>query len=186
MQALAVEDLLHQILQQCNANTDLSTLGPWLQHQITSCTFPHLSQIPFAKATYTRNKIMQTSEQEHGFEALIMRWDKQVKTSIHGHPAFSFYHVISGVFEMEVFSLKAKDCLELREMRRFHASDTTWFAGQIGRYDNFIHRVTCLEPGLTFHIYSEDAQKGIRIQEPVQIRDNSVGMHCYASHLRYR
>ncbi|NES19652.1 MAG: hypothetical protein F6K41_12155 [Symploca sp. SIO3E6] len=32
---------------------------------------------------------------------------------------------------------------------------------EMGRYDNFIHRVTCLEPGHTFHIYSEDCQQAI-------------------------
>lgn len=164
MQTLDLENLFQQLLRYRDRNTDISSLGPWLQQQITACTFPCPTQIPFVAATYTRNRIAQESMEQEGFEALIMRWDKQVQTSIHGHPAFSFYHVISGVFEMELFSFKAhKNCLTLEKTQRFYPSDTTWFLGQMGRYDNFIHRVTCLEAGLTFHIYSEDAQKGMSL-----------------------
>ncbi|MEM9486970.1 MAG: hypothetical protein AAGA83_25140 [Cyanobacteria bacterium P01_F01_bin.116] len=158
-----LEDLFQELLLYRDRTLDPSSLGPWLQHKITTCTFPNLNHIPFATETYTRNWIARESTTCEGFEALIMRWDKQAQTSIHGHPAFSFYHVISGVFEMELFSFEAVNCLKLKENRCFYPSDTTWCLGQVGRYDNFIHRITCLEAGLTFHVYSEDAQKGMSL-----------------------
>ena len=164
MQTLTLKSLFQKLLCYRDRTSDLSTLGPWLQSQVTVCSFPALNHIPFEAATYTRNCIAREEpNQSHCFEALVMRWDKQVKTSIHGHPAFSFYHVISGVFEMEIFNRTAKNGLQLRETRLFHASDTTWFLGQVGRYDNFIHRLTCLEAGHTLHIYSEDARKGMSL-----------------------
>lgn len=143
---------------------DYSMLGPWLKDQVTTSSFPDLNHIPLAETTYTRHSIAkEATPQNQGFEALVMRWDKQVKTSIHGHPAFSFYHVISGVFEMEIFACTDTEGLQLSETRCFSSRDTTWFLGQFGRFDNFIHRVTCIEPGFTFHIYSDDALKGISL-----------------------
>lgn len=163
MQTLDLEDLFQQLLLYRDRTSDISSLGPWLKQQITICEFPCLNQVPFVAGTYTRNWIARESTKQPGFEALIMRWDHQVKTSIHGHPAFSFYHVISGVFEMELFSFETNDYLKLEKIQRFYSSDTTWFLGKPGRYDNFIHRITCLEAGYTFHVYSEDAQKGISL-----------------------
>lgn len=163
-----LEDLFQELMQYRDRTADISSLGPWLQQQIAAYAFPSMHHIPFAAATYTRNCVARENLERQGFEALIMRWDQNVKTSIHGHPAFSFYHVISGVFEMELFSFEEPNRLPANRLRlektqRFYPSDTTWFLGQFGRYDNFIHRVTCLEPGCTFHVYSEDAQKGISL-----------------------
>ena len=161
MKPLDLDALFQQLLYHRDKTADITSLGPWLRQQVTTQPFPDLSHIPFKTSTYTRNHVArEVTHRHHKFEALIMRWDKQVKTSIHGHPAFAFYHVISGLFEMELFSYTRAHGLQLKETRCFRASDTIWFWGQPGRYDNFIHRVTCLESGLTFHIYSEDAQKG--------------------------
>lgn len=166
MQTLDLETLFQQLLHYRNQTADFSTLGPWLRDQIKSCAFPELNHLPLAAAAYTRTWIAREaptpkSSLPQQFEALIMRWDNPVKTSIHGHPAFSFYHVISGIFEVELFSLTTAKGLNLETIQRLYPSDTTWFLGQVGRYDNFIHRVTCLEAGFTFHVYSEDAQKGV-------------------------
>lgn len=160
------ESLFQQLLDYRNQTGALSALGPWLETHVQTCRFPELHRLPFAAATYTRTCIArETTDPHHGFEALLMRWDKQAQTSIHGHPAFSFYHVISGVFEMELFSDTPQTGLQLTEIRRFYPAHTTWFSGPAGRYNNFIHRVTCLQPGLTFHIYSDDAQKGIAYEK---------------------
>lgn len=161
MQPLDLKDLFQEMLRYRDRTPNISSLGPWLQEQIATSSFPCLTHIPFATDTYTRNRIAREFSKQAGFEALIMRWDKQAKTSIHGHPTFSFYHVISGVFEMELFAYDPENRLRLKEIKHLYPSETTWFLGQIGRYDNFIHRVTCLKPGCTFHVYSEDAQQGI-------------------------
>ncbi|NEQ54079.1 MAG: hypothetical protein F6K11_28765 [Leptolyngbya sp. SIO3F4] len=161
MQILDLEDLFQQLLRYRDRTSDITSLGPWLQKQIEPCCFPCLNHIPFVADTYTRNWIARESPEQSGFEALIMRWDQQVKTTIHGHPAFSFYHVISGVFEMELFCRNEQEHLQVKETQTLYPSDTTWCWGESDRYDNFIHRVTCLEAGYTFHIYSDDAQKGL-------------------------
>ena len=89
-----------------------------------------------------------------------MRWDQKSKTSIHGHPCFSFYYVISGVFEIERFEQTAPGQLHTKAIQQLTSADATWSLGQANRYDNCIHRVTCLRPGLTFHVYSDNALKG--------------------------
>ncbi len=165
MHSLSLDVLFQHLLHYRNTNGDRSCLGSWLSHQITRCSFPDLAHFPFEGAAYTRTCIarepVMPTEQ---FEALIMRWDKQVKTKIHGHPAFSFYYVIAGIFQMEMFSNTPAHGLQLTESRLFFQADSTWHIGQVGHYDNFIHRVTCLEPGLTFHVYSDDAQKGVAFE----------------------
>lgn len=160
MPALSPTELFWEFLRYRDQARDTALLGHWLQQQVASCVFPMLSHLPFEAATYTRTRIAQEIPgNPHQFEALIIRWDQQAITPIHGHPAFSFYYVISGVFEMEQFA-EGPQGLQLERSQRFYANDMIWFGGKAGRYDNFIHRVTCLQPGLTFHIYSEDAQKG--------------------------
>ena len=160
--------LFHQLICYRNRTTDRHQLGPWLQQQLAAHPFPCLAHLPFSPAGYTRNCVAKesvspeaTSEEvtESTFEALIMRWDGQVKTSVHGHPQFSFYYVISGLYEIDRFVL-SHNKLRIAETQRFRASDATWFLGKSQRYDNWIHRVRCLEPGLTFHVYSDNAQKG--------------------------
>ena len=175
MQCLELNTLFQQLLHYRNQAPDLQTLGPWLQRQVPTYAFPDLHQIPFAATAYTRNCIARetlnqnrahkasTRESSQCFEAFIMRWDEQVQTPIHGHPSFAFYYVITGLFEMECFTHSSTGKLQSQGVQRFYPSDTTWHVGQAGRYDNFIHRVRCVEPGHTFHIYSEDAKKGVAL-----------------------
>ncbi len=157
-----LKTLFQNFLHHKNTTDNLDSLGPWLQRQVTAYSFPDANQIPFRSAAYTRNRVAQeNSGHDQGFEALIMRWDEQVQTSIHGHPEFSFYYVISGCFNMDLFAHASTGRLRLTESKRFVPGEAMWFLGQAGQYDNFIHRVTCLETGHTFHIYSEDARKGL-------------------------
>lgn len=162
--------LFKQTIRYRNSTADMARLGPWLQHQLSKTHFPNLSHLPFEPRAYTRNCIAKedvsypqgtlTEAATAQYEALIMRWDQQVKTSIHGHPKFSFYYVISGLFEIEFFELTVGRKLNLKAVQRRGATEASWFLGQAHCYDNCIHRVTCLRPGFTFHIYSEDARKG--------------------------
>ncbi|MEM8639855.1 MAG: hypothetical protein AAGG51_13720 [Cyanobacteria bacterium P01_G01_bin.54] len=165
-----LEDLFRELLARRDRDADLPQLGPWLAQQMPHCVFPALHQLPLQAKAYTRNLIareqaptqqaqIQPTQIQQRFEALILRWDRQAQTRIHGHPAFSFYHVISGRFAMEYFA-QTRHGLQCVDIRAYQAGGTTWFLGYNDRYDNFIHRVTCLEPGLTFHVYSDNAQKG--------------------------
>ncbi|MDJ1169126.1 hypothetical protein PMG71_06775 [Roseofilum sp. BLCC_M154] len=170
MQNLDVNSLFQQLLHYRDRHADFSTLGPWLKHQVIACSFPDINQLPFESGTYTRNYMAREKPNEdQGFEALIIRWDKRAKTPVHGHPTFSFYHVITGLFNMEIFTDTGKDGWHLQKTQLFCPSDTTWFLGKPGRYDNFIHRITCLEPGHTFHIYSDNAQKGMFLSKNQKI-----------------
>ncbi|MEL7070615.1 MAG: hypothetical protein AAGN15_18410 [Cyanobacteria bacterium J06581_3] len=163
-----LSDLFDRLLyyRDCPAHgSQLASLGPWLHSQLSDCILPTFSYLPFDPGTYTRTYIGK--EFSNGptptgslFEALVMRWDEQSKTSIHGHPKFSFYHVMSGAFEIELFDQLATGDLQTKEVQRLTPAESTWFSGDSHCYDNCIHRVTCLEPGLTFHVYSDDALKG--------------------------
>lgn len=173
-----LETLFQSFLSYKNATTNRASLGPWLHHHITTCSFPGADQIPFRSDTYTRNRIAkEDSSHNQGFEALIMRWDGQVQTSIHGHPEFPFYYVISGCFDMDLFAHSPTGGLHLTESRRFGPGESVWFLGQAGQYDNFIHRVTCLKPGHTFHVYSEDAQKGLAFDDLAKYSCGLVWQH---------
>lgn len=164
MQSLAWQDLFEQLLRHRNQTMDVACLGPWLEQQVHHPRYKTPS-LPFAAGGYTRTCVGR-EDGPHCFEALLLRWDRQVKTTIHGHPAFSFYAVIDGLFEMEFFSScdRTPTGLYPRGSQLFQPGDVAWNLGQPGRYDNFIHRVTCLKPGCTFHVYSDDAQKGVCYQ----------------------
>lgn len=169
-----LDTLFQNFLSYKNTTANRSSLGPWLHQHITACSFPDADQLPFRSDAYTRNCMAKENpNQNQGFEALIMRWDGQVQTSVHGHPEFSFYYVISGCFGMDLFAHSATDGLRLTETRRFGPGEAVWFLGQAGQYNNFIHQVTCLEPGHTFHIYSEDAQRGLAFEE---LTDHACGL----------
>ena len=172
-----LETLFQNFLRYKNA-AKRASLGPWLYRQTTACSFPDADQIPFRSAAYTRNRIAKENiPHDQGFEALIMRWDGQVQTSIHGHPEFSFYYVISGCFGMDLFAHSSTNGLRLTASRRLEPGKALWFLGQAGQYDNFIHRVTCLEPGHTFHVYSEDARRGVAFED---LTEYSYGFACKA------
>lgn len=169
MHFLDIEDLFQQLLCYRERSMNLNGLGPWLQHRLQGATFPDLDHLPFVAHAYTRTCVARENRRSQpDFEALLMRWDRQAKTTIHGHPEFSFYTVISGLFKMEFFSGFGCDGLEAQGTQLFYPGDVTWHLGQQGRCDNFIHRVTCLEPGCTFHIYSDNAQQGI-VYEPTKV-----------------
>lgn len=182
MQTIDLDRLFQRLLdyrdnidQNTSHNTALENtasrqlLGLWLQGNLDTGAFPNMDHMPFEPANYTRTCIAKESLitepsatlDYRDFEALVMRWDKQAKTSIHGHPDFSFYYVVSGVFEVETFGTTLTSGLYVKEVQRLQQAEATWSFGEAERYDNCIHRITCLEPGFTFHVYSDDAKKGV-------------------------
>lgn len=85
---------------------------------------------------------------------------------------------MSGMFEMELFTHSATDGLRSQGSQLVYSGDSIWFWGQTQRYDNFIHRVKCLEPGHTFHVYSEDAQKGVSFRTVPIVDFNVTEAYC--------
>lgn len=173
MQISSLETLFQELLYQRDQTSDLATLGPWLQRQIATCHLPDLHKLAFSAHTYTRTPIAQEDTRQN-FEAWIIRWDQDAETPVHGHPAFSFYYVISGMFQMDCFSQSATNGLQCQNSQLMCSADSTWFLGKAGKYDNFIHRVKCLEPGHTFHVYSEDAQQGVLFPTAPEVHFNEA------------
>lgn len=168
MSPLALPDWFRVILAHRAQTADLANLGRWIEHHWYQWPLPNLHHLPFAAKHYTRTCVAQEDRRSpHCFEAWLMRWDKQAQTRIHGHPTFSFYAVIDGVFEMEFFRWCDRQGLAAQGNQLFRSGDVIWHVGHLGSCDNFIHRVTCLEAGSTFHVYSDDAQQG-RIYEPTK------------------
>jgi predicted metal-dependent enzyme (double-stranded beta helix superfamily) len=108
---------------------------------------------------YTR---VHLGKDDSGWEALMMCWKRGNSTTIHGHPQFAAYNFADGDFKIEVFCL-GEDGTALPDAI-FEATGGQGFyaVGEAGRFDNHIHRITCLsDTGHSLHIYSDDARKGI-------------------------
>lgn len=92
--------------------------------------------------------------------ALICRWEAGASSSVHGHPAFTFYYVLQGKFIMDLYKSKDGKSATLNDSRQLNRGDTLWDYGQEGRYDNLIHRVAAREHGYTLQLFSEDPALG--------------------------
>ncbi len=95
------------------------------------------------------------------WEALVMTWKKGNTTTIHGHPRFAGYHFADGTFQVELFEKVAEG--KVRRVNTFiiDRPKSLFAIGEEDRFDNHIHRITCLsEKGHTLHVYSDDARRG--------------------------
>lgn len=126
-------------------------------------SFSHFDQ--YSAASYIRNYIGRDTETH--WEALVMSWQKGNRTAIHSHPQFASYTFADGEFLVEIFKvsnnqLHLSDQLEIKGLHGLYA------IGEPGRFDNHIHRITCLsETAHSLHIYSDDALKGLKYEEPI-------------------
>ena len=99
--------------------------------------------------------------EDTGWEAIVMSWTEGNPSTIHGHPTFAMYYFLEGEFKLELFekvddhTAKLVDTLYINEPKCLYA------IGPEGRYDNHIHRISCVNgKGRSLHIYSDDALKG--------------------------
>lgn len=98
---------------------------------------------------------------ETGWEALVMSWQCGRASSIHAHPQFAGYFFADGEFRVEVFEPAGAGRARLRETLHIVAPHGLYAIGAAGRFDNHIHRITCLSrEGHSLHIYSDDALQG--------------------------
>lgn len=90
-----------------------------------------------------------------------MSWKKGNRTSIHAHPQFAGYHIADGSFRLEIFEPTDGGTARLKESTVVEGPCAFFAVGVPGRFDNHIHRITCLsDTGHSLHVYSDDALQG--------------------------
>ena len=95
------------------------------------------------------------------WEALVMTWKKGNTTAIHGHPRFAGYHFADGTFQVELLKRWPKARCGGSARSSSTGRSPCSLSGEEDRFDNHIHRITCLsEKGHTLHVYSDDARRG--------------------------
>ncbi len=103
------------------------------------------------------------------WEALVMSWKRGNTTTIHGHPAFAGYHFADGVFRVEIFEPVSERTARRVGLQIIDRPESLFALGTPGRFDNHLHRITCLsETGHSLHVYSDDALQGVTYAEATE------------------
>ncbi len=114
----------------------------------------------YSERSYTRTYLGRCPHT--GWEAIVMSWKEGNTTSIHAHPAFAGYHFADGIFKVEVFEAAGSHSARLADTLVIDRPTGLFAIGTPGRYDNHIHRITCLSStGHSLHVYSGDALRGL-------------------------
>ena len=96
------------------------------------------------------------------WEAIVMSWKAGNRTSIHAHPQFAGYYFADGEFQVEIFEQAGPTALKLANVVRVNGQEGFAAIGHPGRFDNHIHRITCLSATAhSLHVYSDDALRGM-------------------------
>ena len=112
----------------------------------------------FSETTYVRNYIGR--DLETGWEAIVMCWKKGNRTAIHSHPRFAGYTFADGEFLVEVFE-PFENGIKLAYKTVVNDILGLYAIGEAGKFDNHIHRITCLsDTAHSLDVYSDDALKG--------------------------
>lgn len=115
----------------------------------------------FDARSYVRNYVGRDAAT--GFEALVMSWTHGNTTSVHGHPQLACYCFADGEFLVETFEDAGNGLARPVGSRRVGGGCGFCAVGLPGRFDNHIHRITCLSRhGHSLHVYSDDALKGLK------------------------
>ncbi|MCD8186589.1 MAG: hypothetical protein LUD68_09190 [Rikenellaceae bacterium] len=85
---------------------------------------------------------------------------------IHGHPQYAGYTFIGGRFTVEVFQQQS-DRLTACQLMDIDGKQGFPAISRPAAFVNPIYRLTCLsEKGYSLHIYSDDALKGFKYDDP--------------------
>lgn len=145
----------------------LATAGPIdeaLGESIRTYVLDWLAEHPltafdgYSDAVYRRTRLGRSAS---GWEALVMTWKKGNRTSVHAHPQFAGYHFADGRFLLEIFEPAGPGVARLAQRQEVTAPAAFFAIGEPARFDNHIHRITCLsDTGHSLHVYSDDALRG--------------------------
>lgn len=128
--------------------------------QYTYCFLELCSLDDFQEYSDTLYKRVYLGKDPSGWEAIMMCWKKENRTSIHSHPQFAAYNFVEGKFLVEIFKENG-DEIELVDTLETEGGQGFFAIGEPDSFDNHIHRITCLSDfGHSLHIYSDDARKG--------------------------
>ena len=112
-------------------------------------------------------------EHDRGARGFLIPWQSEVWTEVHGHPPLMYMAVISGALLIDTFSRPDpegppvhRETITVRAGQAFHA------AASNDRFDNFIHRLRCLEPTWSLHIYGDDPSLGLRFDSHGQVSES--------------
>ena len=135
----------HSRLKLANAINDLATHHEYALHSLPE------------NDDYSRNIIGI----EGTWIGFICRWQPHTMSSIHGHPSFAYYQVLSGSMLMDIYEPINDRQARQVSTRDMHPGESVLSTAPEGRYDNFVHRVkTKGEPVYTLHLYSDNPAKG--------------------------
>jgi predicted metal-dependent enzyme (double-stranded beta helix superfamily) len=112
----------------------------------------HLQDLPVLDNGYTRNIL----ESNNGWLA-ILKWDKNSKTPIHGHPDFAFVYVVQGEIINASYNLQEGS---LASPKRIGKGEYFYSTGDKNKFNNAPHRIATQQPAITLHFYSDDGKKG--------------------------
>ncbi len=139
-------DILYSHLQNKNYTNVLEQIA-LLKEEISYYNFP------LDASTYSRHILSK----KEGSWLMLIHWDKDVLTKVHGHPERSFVYVLDGLLEIESFKLNPLQSLNKKIVQpgQYFNND-----GLSDRFDNAVHRVHAKQQSLSLHFYSDDPTKG--------------------------
>ena len=108
---------------------------------------------PLDTSTYSRHILCK----ENGCWLLLIHWDKNVSTCIHGHPEKSFVYVMDGLLEVENFDIHP---LKSTSKEDLCVDDYTYYNGSADTVDNAVHQINAKQQSISLHFYSDDPTVG--------------------------
>ena len=104
---------------------------------------------------------MPLPEDVVGYRSFLIEWVPGAETATHGHPGVMFVCPISARLEAIEYDM-VEGRPHPRETAVYGPGETMRGAADNDRHDNFVHRLRCVEPGWSLHIYSDWGGRGPR------------------------
>ena len=127
-----------------------------LKKEIKKINFPH------NKSTYSRHILSK----KDGYWLLLIEWDEDVSTCIHGHPEQSFVYLIDGSLEVKSFETEPLVLIDKKPLHVdeyiFHDQSNHSFDD---KFDNGVHQIHSKTRSLSLHFYSDDPSKGVVFEQ---------------------